>query len=884
MRALIFSAIFLLAMHTPLFAEKTVFLNDLSKKNQMGYTRLILDFSSLPTCQVRTYGQRVDLHFQGVELGPKFRQLPEDDAIVRVILAQNKTNLVLSILFRKLPVKVETTSMASKDQLYVDVYWQRRESRAVRLAVDMHTQGLPQKSGNGRARVEEQESPYVNNWKKFFHNYQAPLEVKVPVRFSLPELPVFPEQLAHEELKDVFGVIRSEGWEVLEALLTMKAETNSELKKNDVFQALLMETRFRTGNYKAVLDEAFEPEETLLRSRCRYLKNFSWAVSGRFHLAKSNLDRELGQMENDNPFRAHVLLLQAEIALARDSQQEALQYLSQTGVVWAADMRDIRRLRLIDSQKFEIAPEKKSSPPLPTVVKAEEKTEIMTIPAQTVVVQKGDSWWGLSRRLATTVKELKKLNNMSGNMLQIGQTLTVSAAQTVKTQKAVPPVKKPVKTEPLNPYSDFLKERGVFLKKPYSLYRAANFFQKQGRPNAALFLLENAKLLLEEGEAKQLIDFSIACLLIEVGKKDMGLERLTYLAEQEPVTDVVLRAHIALLEEQMEEKKDFDFLSMATEYGAVVDQACNRELREAAAFKSALALYFAGKKEQSVHSFDAFRKNYSAGGLVGEVDAFLSEKLPSLIEEMVTQGRDFDAVLMLDKHREILLSHQKNSTFLVYLADSMGRLGLMNRAAKIYLFLLDYYRDKDQEKLFYLPLVNTYMERQEFASAADFAGRYLERFPEGRDSQELFYLQISAYQKAMRLDEAVTAWEKHHRLAGRKERIVMAQVFWEKKRYQDVVDCLEVGTAGDENYPAEILILKAESYLKERQARKAFTLFKELSVAEEYSQHSLYRCAQIALAAGRESEALNYLSQVVEKGKSGVWSDLAKTSLTEMRM
>ena len=42
------------------------------------------------------------------------------------------------------------------------------------------------------------------------------------------------------------------------------------------------------------------------------------------------------------------------------------------------------------------------------------------------VVKKGDSLWSISKKYGISVEELKKLNNLTGNMLSIGQTLKIS--------------------------------------------------------------------------------------------------------------------------------------------------------------------------------------------------------------------------------------------------------------------------------------------------------------------------------------------------------------------------------------------------------------------------------------------------------------------------
>ena len=66
---------------------------------------------------------------------------------------------------------------------------------------------------------------------------------------------------------------------------------------------------------------------------------------------------------------------------------------------------------------------------LPTVEESEGST--------TYVVQKGDSLYSIAREMGTTVDELKSLNNLENNLLSIGQILKIPAFQTLETTYTV---------------------------------------------------------------------------------------------------------------------------------------------------------------------------------------------------------------------------------------------------------------------------------------------------------------------------------------------------------------------------------------------------------------------------------------------------------------
>lgn len=67
------------------------------------------------------------------------------------------------------------------------------------------------------------------------------------------------------------------------------------------------------------------------------------------------------------------------------------------------------------------------------ILKIPTSTPSQELPTQTYVVQKGDSLYAIARKLGTTVDEIKTLNNLSSNLLSIGQTLKIPDSKTNQT-------------------------------------------------------------------------------------------------------------------------------------------------------------------------------------------------------------------------------------------------------------------------------------------------------------------------------------------------------------------------------------------------------------------------------------------------------------------
>lgn len=85
----------------PALATGEFLLQNLTKIDEFDQSRVVFDFSELPEFQLETSGQRVDLLLKKTSVSPSLRMLPEDDKIVKILLAGKPDALLVSILLHK---------------------------------------------------------------------------------------------------------------------------------------------------------------------------------------------------------------------------------------------------------------------------------------------------------------------------------------------------------------------------------------------------------------------------------------------------------------------------------------------------------------------------------------------------------------------------------------------------------------------------------------------------------------------------------------------------------------------------------------------------------------------------------------------------------------
>ena len=184
---LLFLLLFFMSVTMTVQAAEPITLLTMQKQENPGFTRITLEFSTLPKFTMEDSGQRVDLLLNNVQLSPKLHNLPEDEKVVKVLLAEKKQELMVSILLRRPPKQVVTESKQSPPRVIVDVYWDVDE--VARPAVAFKISDMPPRKAGRRAARFQQESPWKDHWDKFFRDYRTYWKLELPINFTLPQLP-----------------------------------------------------------------------------------------------------------------------------------------------------------------------------------------------------------------------------------------------------------------------------------------------------------------------------------------------------------------------------------------------------------------------------------------------------------------------------------------------------------------------------------------------------------------------------------------------------------------------------------------------------------------------------------------------------------------------
>ncbi|MEA3545969.1 MAG: tetratricopeptide repeat protein, partial [Thermodesulfobacteriota bacterium] len=338
--------LFLMSVTMTVQGAEPITLLDMQKQENPDSTRMTFHFSSLPKFTTEHSGQRVDLLLSQVQLSSGLRSLPEDERIVKILLAEKKQELLVSILLRRHPGQVITKSEQTPARIIMDFYW--GSSDTIRPAIAFKIANMPPRKAGRRANRLQQESHWEDRWDEFFRDYRTYWELKLPVSFTLPQLPAL--------MTDVESPLwplqqHADNNMFLSLIQTAVSLSGLDQQQRYLRDLLLTEAQLRTGATESAIArlDSLRRNEGTNQVRVEYLTAYGQALEGQPMIAQLTLQALLPDLAGNHPLEPFIQFLCAETALDSGLDSVALEHLLTANLNWPDSLLVPLKMRLADA-------------------------------------------------------------------------------------------------------------------------------------------------------------------------------------------------------------------------------------------------------------------------------------------------------------------------------------------------------------------------------------------------------------------------------------------------------------------------------------------------------------------------------------------------------
>ncbi|MFO7766013.1 MAG: tetratricopeptide repeat protein [Pelovirga sp.] len=413
-----------------------------------------------------------------------------------------------------------------------------------------------------------------------------------------------------------------------------------------------------------------------------------------------------------------------------------------------------------------------------------------------------------------------------------------------------------------------------------SCHRAAYAALKSEDADFAQRLYRRLALEYIDEPGADLIHFAAAAAIYAAGDDDWGWIELEKVTQTYPQTEGGDRAALRLLDIRVVNAGTEELSEIAAAYTEIGKGSDLRVIREEAFFKEALTLFLAGEHLQSVQRLMALRRDYARSPLRREMNLLLSRQLPIVVAQLLDQGKDLQAVVLVEQNRELLQAGGYDRAFLNNLVAAFDRLGLFERSARVLLYLFDQSAGSEEQQDIYLPLAQNFIKRDQYLAAGDYARRYLQQYPGGEDAGALFALLIDTLMR-QGLDKEIEEWlQRPDRPQTPAADIRAAAFYWRQEDFAAVVDNLVRAAAAQELLPRQQAQL-AESYFRLGNYPDALRHYEHLADNPDFRSQARYRRAQVMLQQRQRGAALEQLQELTEQDNESAWGKLARDLLIQ---
>ncbi|MGM0646325.1 MAG: tetratricopeptide repeat protein [Thermodesulfobacteriota bacterium] len=419
---------------------------------------------------------------------------------------------------------------------------------------------------------------------------------------------------------------------------------------------------------------------------------------------------------------------------------------------------------------------------------------------------------------------------------------------------------------------DFLRQVPAVLERYADLlYRREEFSEAMRHYNA---LADS----LTQIEPKAMSLWRMGVSLRDNGRPGRAKRVMDLILEQWPETAAGYRARVVQNDISVLDNLGELTPSHVTAYEEVMDNAPQRAVREEAGFKRILVMRELGELPRAVAWLSDFLVAFGAGDLQNEAKVLMGELLPPVVRGYLEQGDYVRGLALVAEHREILVRTDMPHAFLERVGDTFEELGLNERAARVFLYMLARSGDPERRALLLPRVVRLWKQMDDPMRAAEYAEIYLQEFPEGTERAAVIGDTAESFLEAEEPERALDWLLPSQRPYSRRLDVLTARALYAVEQYERMGRYLERSTLPQEMLAPRTRYIWADSLYQQGAFAEALPLWRTLFEDEDFATRALYKGAECLTQLGRTEEAAKLYTRLAEETDNPVWQQMAEES------
>ncbi|WP_457573027.1 tetratricopeptide repeat protein [Desulfolithobacter sp.] len=432
-------------------------------------------------------------------------------------------------------------------------------------------------------------------------------------------------------------------------------------------------------------------------------------------------------------------------------------------------------------------------------------------------------------------------------------------------------------------YLQLLDRSEIIATKPLSLAQFCDTLYVHYRYRDAARWYQKLTALLNDKEDQDLAMFRLAMSRLHSGASLRAiLPMLQEIREAFPDAEGKYRAWLKQTDlEYLNHRRDSDLAAQT--YGVLTEEAPVKKLREEALFKEALVYALSGNNEKAVALAMQKLREFRSGDLNLEARALLIQRVPLVIDDLLKRGEYIKALVLARENRELFTRGWLGTEILFKLGRAYTELGIFERAARVYLYILDVSPEPKRQEV-YLPLLQSLYASGRYDMLEDYADQYILRYPESPNLDKIFLLRLKALKKRNKLQKAAKILDRNDWPRSRDTLRTAAAIYFDLNRWNKVVELLEDPLLDQDRQDPEVMYQLAESLYQLDRLDQASEIFTVLAEGDRHRETALFRLAQIYERNGHRDKALNEYRRLAEETKDPLWRKAALEGIDLLQM